>query len=327
MMIQLFRFVAVSLWVVMCGATLVGAADNQQGGVVVAIVKGATLTKADLGQEVGRILPQTRSMHGQLSAEKMVKIRGDAMKILVETELRFQDAQAKGMKLTDDDLEKEIAVIAKNYKSDKAFEAALEANGFDKKRFVRLLKREGLASRIRKAEVEDKITITDAGVKDFYAKNIAMYSKPEEFRASQIYLKVDPAAPIEDKLAMKKRAEALLKRIKEGGDFADIAAQESDDNSRIKGGDLGYFHSGQVLSEFESILVKMRIGQVSDVVETIYGLHIILLTDRKPPRLVPFEEMQAKIKKDLVESERQLLLEKWMSGLKAKAVITYPGAK
>lgn len=321
----MLRLGACSILTLTCWVTLASAVDKNSGPV--AVVNGSPLSKADLEQEVVKILPRTTSMHGSVSDEKMSKIRAEALQKLIDIELKYQDARAKGMKITDDDIEAEIKARSTKFKSEKEFKAAVDDAGFDKKGFARFVERGLLSDRIRKAEIEDKITITDAGVKEFYVKNSSKYSKPEEFRASHILFKVQPSASEADRATIRKRADAVLKQIKDGGNFADIAAEESDDLSRIKGGDIGYFHAGQTLSEFENILVKLKVGQVSDIIETMYGYHIIQLTGRKAPRQIPFEELQMKIKKDLVESEKARLLDKWMSALKAKAVISYPGAK
>ncbi|MGB9081406.1 MAG: peptidylprolyl isomerase, partial [Desulfuromonadaceae bacterium] len=171
------------------------------------------------------------------------------------------------------------------------------------------------------------VTISPEKVKNHYTVNIARYSKPEEFRASQILIKVDPSLNTEEKKALKAKAEDILKRIKAGEKFEEIAINESDDASRVKGGDLGYFHSGQTVPEFEEAILKLKVGEVSDVIETLYGFHIIRLTEKRAARLIPFDEIQDRIKKDLVDAEKKRLLENWMGKLYKNAKISYPGVK
>ena len=115
--------------------------------------------------------------------------------------------------------------------------------------------------------------------------------------------------------------------MKDGAIFADIAAQESDDMTRIKGGDMGNFHAGQTESEFDAALTKMKVGEISDLVETIYGYHIIHLVEKKMPRQLPFEEVSSKIKTELLLNEKKRLSDAWLSSLEKKAVISYPGKK
>lgn len=299
----------------------------ESGSGVVAVVNGVTLSKADLDQEIGVIMPMNRSFHGNLSAEKMNKIRTEALKNLVDSELRAQDAAAKGLKIPSSVVGEEISKMSKRFKTRDDFVAAYKASGFTEKTLARITERRLLAEKIRAAEVDGKVTVTPEKVKSHYTENISRYSKPEEFRASHILVKVDPASTSEQRQALRLKAEALVKRLHNGEKFEDLALNESDDLSKIKGGDLGYFHLGQAVAEFEAALLSMKPGETSKVVESLYGYHIIRLTERRAPRQIPFDEIQDKIRKDLVESEKKQLLESWMNGLYGTAKISYPGDK
>lgn len=299
----------------------------QQANKVVAVVNGSPLMTADLNQEILKILPENKTFHGKLSEEKIARIRAEAMQRLLESELQSQDAIAKGMKLSEAELKGEIDKFSSPFKTKKEFLAALAGSGFSEQGFSRFVERNVLSQRISAAEVDDRVNVKDAAVKEYYDRNSSRYKKPQEYRASQILIKVDPAASSDERSAARARAEAILKRVRQGGDFADIAAEESDDMSRIKGGDIGSFHAGQTVPEFDEELAKMKVGETSGIVESMYGFHIIRLTGKKEPRQIPFEEVRSKIGAELTESEKQRLTDLWMSGLKAKAVITYEGEK
>lgn len=294
---------------------------------VVATVNGVGLAEADLNQEINILMPMNQAFHGNTSEEKIAKIRAEALKNLVDSELRAQDAEAKGMKIPPSVLEDEFKKIVAKFQTKEELAAAYKSAGFTEKSLKRMLERRLLAEKNLLAEVDNAVTVTPEKVKNFYTVNVAKYSKPEEFRASHILVKVDPSSSKEEKDALKEKTEKLLKRIKAGESFEDIASNESDDPSRVKGGDLGYFHSNQTVPEFEEALVKLKPGETSGVVETLYGYHIIRLAEKRAPRLVPFEEIQDKLKKDLVGSEKKQLLENWMGRLYKNAKISYPGVK
>lgn len=299
----------------------------EAGNKVVAVVNGVDLHESELNQEIGIIMPMNQSFHGRLSDEKMNKIRSEALKNLVDSELRAQDAGQKAIKIPSTVISAEMDRISQNFKSKDEFVTAYKASGFTEKSLSKMVERRLLAEKIRLAEVDGKVTITPEKVKSYYTDNVSRYSKPEEFRASHILVKVDPSSTTDQRSKLRVRADELLKRVSNGEPFENVAANESDDPSRIKGGDLGYFHLGQAVAEFEDALVKLKVGETSKVVETIYGFHIIRLTDRRSARQVPFDEIQDKINKDLVESEKKQLLEEWMGNLYRKAKITYPGEK
>ena len=303
------------------------ASGAQPVSKVVAVVNGAELTEADLQQEINIIMPMNQAFHGKTSVEKMDKIKADALKNLVDSELRAQDALAKGMKIPSAIFDEEYNKMVTRFKTKKELIAAYQNAGFTEKSFKWVIERKLLAEKSRLAEVDGAVTISPEKVKNHYTTNVAKYSKPEEFRASHILIKVDPSLPTEEKTALKAKTEMLLKRIKAGESFEEIASNESDDLSKIKGGDLGYFHAGQTVAEFEEALLKLKVGETSGVVETLYGFHIIRLTEKRAPRLIPFDEIQDKLKKDLVDSEKKQLLENWMARLYKNAKISYPGVK
>lgn len=323
----MFKSINLIMLVFLVAVCLPLAVSAETVSKIVAVVNGINLSEADLNQEVNIIMPMNQPFHGKISDEKIKKVRSDAMKILVDYELRAQDASSKGIKISQAVIDEEMNKMVKKFKSKEALAAAYKGAGFTKKTFLRIMERRLLAEKILASEVDDKVSVTPEKIKNYYDSNSSKYNMPEQFRASHILIKVDPGASQEQRKAFRVNADAILKRIKDGEKFEEIAINESDDPSKIKGGDLGYFHAGQTVAEFEEALTKLKVGEISDVVESLYGYHIIRLTDRRPPRQIPFDDIQDKIKKDLISSQKSNLLEEWMGGLYKKAKITYPGEK
>ena len=157
------------------------------------------------------------------------------------------------------------------------------------------LSREYLA----KAVMKDA-AVSDADLKEYYTQNKQSLGVPEQVRARHILFKVDPAASQDEKNKGRNRAQAVLKRVQAGEDFAKLAAAHSDDaDSRAKGGDLGYFSLGQMVPEFEGAAFYTNPGEISDIVETKYGYHIIKVEDHIEARERSFDEMKDYIKEKL----------------------------
>ncbi len=302
-----------------------GAAFASDVNSVVATVNGENLIAAELYQEMQKIVPLEASYHGGMSAEKLSKIQAKALAALVEKELQYQDGLARGVKPDSGAVDERYKSVIENYSNRKEFNKAIEKAGFTEKLLKRFIVRELLSGKMRKQEVDDKVRITDATIAEYYETNKSRYMKPEEYRASTILVKVDPSSNTEERAKLKARAESLLKKIREGADFGQLAYDNSDDMSRIKNGDIGYFHAGRMVPEFEDAVKKLKIGEVSGIVESMYGYNIIKLTDKKEPRQLPFEEVKDKIRSQLVDKEKKRLFEEWMGGLRAKAKIAYPG--
>lgn len=301
----------------------VASADNLEN--VVVTVNSEELTVAELSQEVQKIVPMEASFHGGMSAEKLKSIESKALAILVEKELQYQDGLAKAITLDKDTLDAEFNRVVERFGSRKEFNKSIKKAGFTEKLLKRFIARDLLSTKMRKLEVDDKINIPDAAVFEHYEANKNRYMKPEEFRASTILVKVDPASNSEERAKLRERAESLLKKIKEGADFGRLAYDQSDDMSRIKDGDMGYFHAGRTVPEFDETVKKLKVGEVSGIVESMYGYHIIKLTDKKEARQLPYEEIRDKIRAQMVDKEKKRLFDEWMTGLKAKAKIVYPG--
>jgi peptidyl-prolyl cis-trans isomerase D len=151
-----------------------------------------------------------------------------------------------------------------------------------------------------------KVTVTPDEVQTHYRDNIQQFQSPEQVRASHILLKTEG----KDKETVRKQAEDVLKQVKAGGDFAALAKKYSEDEgSQVNGGDLDYFGRGRMVPEFESAAFAMQPGQVSELVETQYGFHIIKLIDRKPETTRPLEEVRAQITEQLQFQKAQQALD------------------
>jgi peptidyl-prolyl cis-trans isomerase D len=134
-------------------------------------------------------------------------------------------------------------------------------------------------------------------VQQYYNQNIQQYQTPEQIRASHILLKTEG----KDEATVRQQAEDILKQAKApGADFAALATKYSEDEgSKTKGGDLDFFARGRMVPEFENTAFAMQPGQISDLVKSQFGFHIIKLTDKKPAATRPFDEVRMQIEDQL----------------------------
>ena len=155
--------------------------------------------------------------------------------------------------------------------------------------------------------VKKDIKISDADLKSFYDQNAARLSGNEERRASHILIKAAKDAPAEQRQKAKLEAQALLKAVRLAPDsFADVAKKNSQDpGSAAKGGDLDFFGRGAMVKPFEDAVFAMKKGDISDLVESDFGYHIIKLIDVKEPKQRSFEELRRSIESDLKNQQAQ----------------------
>jgi peptidyl-prolyl cis-trans isomerase D len=155
--------------------------------------------------------------------------------------------------------------------------------------------------------VKKGIQISEADLKSFYDQNVARLSGNEERRASHILINAPKAAPAAERQKAKVQADELLKKLRAAPDsFAELAKRSSQDpGSAVKGGDLDFFQRGAMVKPFEDAVFAMKKGDISEVVESDFGYHIIQLTDIKAPRQRSFEELRPSIEADLKTQQAQ----------------------
>jgi peptidyl-prolyl cis-trans isomerase C len=166
-----------------------------------------------------------------------------------------------------------------------------------------------LIARLLKDRVDDEIGITDEEVIEYYNNNENLYMTPEIMRVSHILVPKQEAA------------EAILSELMKGASFDELARAKSVDPTAQRGGDIGYFPKGQLMPKFEDACAQLEIGEISGVVKTKLGYHVIRLTDRRKPELRPLEQVEDDIRSRLREIERQELFNGMLNDLKSKTKI------
>ena len=166
-----------------------------------------------------------------------------------------------------------------------------------------------LVSKIIEEEAKKSAPISDDDVKGYYEENRERFMVPEMVRASHILTSTEEEA---------KNAEGELQR---GADFASVAKQYSKDLTKDRGGDLGYFKKGQMIPEFEKVAFSIKIGDVSNIVKTRFGYHIITVTDKKQAVYREFNEVKDEVRTMLVRDAQRKSFEDFTTTLRAKAKI------
>jgi peptidyl-prolyl cis-trans isomerase D len=157
------------------------------------------------------------------------------------------------------------------------------------------------------AEIAKGLTLNEEDLRAYYKENVGKLSGDEERRASHILLNAAASAPAEEREKVKAKAQALLEQVRKAPEtFAEVAkANSQDTGSAAKGGDLEFFGRGAMVKPFEDVVFSLKKGEISDLVETEFGYHIIQLTDIKAPKQKTFEEMRPQIEADLKKQQAQ----------------------
>lgn len=298
------------LLLLFCGGVVrVYAAEN-----IIAKVGEVAITRFELQREINKIMPMLVSFHGKATEEKQLEIQQKAYDNLIVRGYKVCSALKHKMLVPEAEVTKLIENARKSLTQEQ-FERAIAAETLPGLRAS--IGRQLLSEAAEKKFVDAKISVQSEAVAAYYAENKSGYFRPQQFRASHILVKVDPALSQEDKDILKVKAEGLLEGAKNNEDFYNLAYYNSDDRTKYVGGDLGLFHAGQTVPEFETALQTLKVGEISGLVKTLYGYHIIKLTEKNPPRQLLFAEVAEKIKKQLEEKQRVELYTAWLDSLSA----------
>ncbi len=173
------------------------------------------------------------------------------------------------------------------------------------------MKKRILVERFFKKELEENLKTTEEELKKYYDEHPEEAKAPVETRASHILLK------------SREEADTVQKKLKAGSKFEDLAKTHSiDTGSKVRGGDLGFFHSGVMVPEFEEAALKLKKGETSGIVETRFGFHIIKVTDKKTGKEKSFDESKMELEQKLIKKKKKEKFDSLVAGLKSKASIT-----
>ncbi len=283
-------------------------------------VNDTVITHRELDEAVVTLLPQA-SYHRNVTPEKIIELEKKALENLIREELFYRAAMKKGYKVGKADISKRLAEIIKRYPSKNAFNEALKKYGLKEGDVRKKIEHIMLAQVLVNEEVYKKSEIQEKELIDYYQKNQDKFQKPEAARLFHILIKVPPAASKEEKEKLKKKAEDLLQRLKKGEDFQKLAWDNSDDPSRVKGGDLGVVHRGRLEPDVENPAFALKKGELSGIVTSIYGHHILKAVEKLPPQQLKYEEVKDKLKKELEEKAIDKRLADLIKSLKENARI------
>lgn len=276
---------------------------------VVAKVNGAALTSRDLEIEIDRLIPRT-SVHGGVPKVKRDEFRDKALQNLIDHQLQYQDAVAKGMKPDKKQVKARMEKIRDRFASKKEYKKALEQMGVTEDALRAMVERDILIQAVTAKTVDEPAHVNEAELREYYDKNISNFKQPEAVKLMLISMKD------------KKKARAALKRIKSGEDFAAVAEQMSEDDYRVKGGDFGYIHRGRLkFPKIENEAFRLKAGEMSGLLQADGTWFIIKAGERKPELQLSFEQMKNKLKADIEAQRTAELTKNWMADLRAKAKI------
>jgi peptidyl-prolyl cis-trans isomerase C len=255
--------------------------------------------------------------------ELLKRLRREALDRIIEQELVSQAAERDKVQVSAAEVEAAVAELKSVFEDPQGFEFRLQSEGFsDEQSYRRHVERMLAAKKYLDSVRASNATVGDEELEAYYRDNERRLTFPEQVRVRHILLTWKPMGTRDDRQAIRDQMAAILERARAGEDFALLAREFSDDSAtRDGGGDTGLFHRGQMVPAFERVAFSLKPGEISDPVETVFGVHILRLEERRESRLVPLDEIREPLREHVSEENMARAVEQEIARLRAEANI------
>jgi peptidyl-prolyl cis-trans isomerase C len=295
---------------------------------IVAMVNGTAITRKQFDNAMDYQVEVVAMKGGKLSSAQLSDLKYQMLESLVDEELLFQESRKNGIKVEAKDIDaayQERKQKAK-FETDAEFEEALKKSNKSVTAY-RVEIEHGLAiDRFIKNKFTDKTVVPDSDAKQYYESNLGYFKQPVRARISHIMVRVAEDADQSEKDKATQTLEQAMKRLTAGEDFAAVAKEVSEDgNSKDKGGDLGYISKGLVQKSFDDAAFSLEKGEISGIVQTSAGYHILKVTDKIDAKTITYEEAKGDIVNSLKSNMVNNMVTSYVKDLKNKStIVKYP---
>jgi len=309
----------VGLLLLLCGpTTLRGAVVDR----IVAVVNQEIIILSEVEKAAGLFKEEIKAEDRLERQEQVQRVFRKALDNLIEEKLLDQEVKKAGIKVTGKEVEGTIDDIKRrNAITQEGLEKALANEGLSVEAFKKQVEKRLQRMKLLQWATKVESKIGEKELRDFYQRNIHRYRTSESYRPSHILFAIPKEATPQEVLEIRKKCQIVLEKIKGGEDFGEMALLYSEDISSKDRGDLGFINRGELLPVFEKEALRLQVGEVSGIVQTNFGFHLIKLLDRKGGDPSPFEEVKERVQAEYYEAETEKAFKQFLGTLKEKAVI------
>lgn len=247
---------------------------------IVAVVNDDVIVQSDLDRQMRTVVAELRRKGTQLPPRELVERQ--VLERLVLKRLQLQLAERTGVRVDDELLNQAVQDIAeRNNLTLGQFREVLERDGYDFGAFREDIREKLVLEQLRRRQVDNRIQVTDREVADLLRTYAHQTGEGREYHLAHILIATPDAASPEDIQTQRERAEKTLQRLRDGADFAQVAVEVSDAQDALDGGELGWRKQDQLPSVFADVVPRLTVGQMSEVLRSASGFHIVKLLDER----------------------------------------------
>jgi peptidyl-prolyl cis-trans isomerase C len=285
---------------------------------IVAMVNGTPISQEDFDRSLGFAKQQSSRM-GKPADDAQLK--EGVLDQLIGSELLYQESKKTGVRIDAKTVDERLDQWKKRFPSDEEYKKALEQMKVSDGQMRANVEKSLATEKFVMDNFVDKTTVPEKEIKDYYDSHPDMFKQPEQVQASHILIKLKPDASESEQAEALKKIKDVQEKQKKGEDFAELAKAHSECPSSSKGGDLGFFGRGQMVPAFEEAAFTMKPGDVSDVVKTQFGYHLIKVTNKKPESTMPFDDIKERLGQYLKQQKVQKEVKEFVDKLRKEAKV------
>ena len=315
--------IGLTLLVLLVGASAVTAqtAAPDRGLDEIARVNGVVITRREFQIEYRQAVDKHVDEGQPVNEAYIAPIRRAVIQRMVEEELLFQESRRLGIAVPPEDLDDRIAAARVRFESENAFVQEIAGLHMDESQYRRKLHRQMAIDQVIERQVMPSLSVSEVEIRQFYDANPQRFKTPEKIRLSHIFIRFEPGESMDQPTQARRKIETIAAQLAQGGDFAALARDYSEEPRREYGGDLGYIQRGQILPQLETVAFEMAVGEISPILTTGHGFHLLRVTDRKPGNVTTFEEAHPGIRQTLLQLKRDQAVKAYIDTLREKADI------
>ncbi|MBC2694526.1 MAG: peptidylprolyl isomerase [Desulfobacteraceae bacterium] len=302
-------------------ALTVQAEENELSINKVAIVNGSVITRDEFNRELIPIKQRISQQGQKISSKQFEDIRNKILDDLINLELLFQESRNNGIKVEKEAINSQMKSLKQKFSTDTEFKNFLSELNLSESILKLKIEKGIVVQKLIETQIANKIKISDEESKVFYDTKPDLFKQLEQIKASHILIKVEPGADEMKKSEAKEKIKKIKQKLNKGEDFATLAKEFSECPSKNNGGDLGYFQRGQMVKSFEEVAFALKTEEVSDIVETQFGYHIIKVVDKKPEKTIAYENVKEDLAQHLKQEKTNQEVKIYIQKLRGKAKI------
>jgi peptidyl-prolyl cis-trans isomerase C len=255
----------------------------------------------------------------QLDPHEYAQVQLKASKSYELESLVIGSAEAEGLVITEQQLNESLSAVAARYASREEFLSDLESNGLDEEGLRKALYRELMFDSVMQRVAASSAEVNELDIHLFYEMHHERFQAPEIRVASHVLITINPDYPENSRVAAHERAQTVLDKLAgRGNRFSEFAKRYSECPTAMEGGTLGEVSRGQLYESLDGVLFRMQEGEISDIVESEMGFHILYCEKIKSARKVPLSKAAPRIREVLQERQRRNCQKAWLASLQKR---------